>query len=95
MQLGIDVCHKKDVDKEYNSVQGMSFSYDANYSDWSVEHKVLWNKENRVSEFISESDFKQIFDNVLKRFHKRNNYNPDIIIVYRDGISMSQDDYAD
>ena len=82
MIVGIDVYHK--TDKKYKSIAGFVSSLNHDHTRWYS--KVCF---QMVGQELTDT-LKTAFMSSLKKFQEVNNFLPEKIFIYRDGVSESQ-----
>ena len=82
MIVGIDVYHK--TEKKFKSIAGFVSSLNGDQTRWYS--KVCF---QQVGQELTDS-LKVAFTQALKKYQEVNNYLPDKIFIYRDGVSEGQ-----
>jgi len=84
MIMGLDTTHGSKTDRMVNSIATTVASYDRDF----VNYHTLTMIQARANHEIIQ--LKDVTVEHLNNFHKKNNFYPDLILAYRDGISQGQ-----
>nr|SZF06506.1 protein argonaute-2-like [Psoroptes ovis] len=90
MAIGIDVNHPNDREKIQSSIACAIGSYDHQFTLYSASVCVQKREKDEMVTVLEE-----MIDELLDEYVKVNNYLPENFIVFRDGISEGQFEYAE